>query len=191
MFCRNCGKVLKDEHKFCASCGAVNKIEEIPPSLTPVVSMQAEMPKVSDTADTQEPSELNIESLPKESDAVVEDSAQVLSEESPIELLKVSEGWKKKFRLIEKAGGWNGFYCPNIIVLTPQESKVIRFNVWGFLFGSLYYLAKGMWGKGLILLAASIIIGLVFAPAAVVIWVMCAMWANGDYYRLKVLRRKL
>ncbi len=190
MFCRNCGKELNDEHKFCASCGAVNKVEEIPSSSIPVAPVEAEITAISSTTDKQEPDQLHIESLPKESDSVVEDSVKVSSIASSIESLNVSEKWKVKFRLIEKAGGRIGYGCPNISVLTPKERKEIGFNFWGFFFASMFYFVKGMWAKGLILLTVSIVLGLIFPPIAAVVWCWCGMAANGDYYRLKVLNRQ-
>jgi hypothetical protein len=60
--------------------------------------------------------------------------------------LPVSEAWKTKFRLIEKAGGPKQ---KNLRDLSFRERQLISFNILGFLFGPIYYAVKGMWKKGL------------------------------------------
>jgi hypothetical protein len=67
----------------------------------------------------------------------------------------ISDSWKNKFRLIDKAGGPNFSKFKD---LEFRERLYISFNIWAFLFGVFYYAAKGMWKKGLTLLVISIII---------------------------------
>lgn len=71
-----------------------------------------------------------------------------------IESLPVSDPWKQKFRLLEKAGGPKQ---PNLKGLSSGERLKIGFNILAFLFGPLYYLAKGMWKKALALFGACVL----------------------------------
>lgn len=65
-------------------------------------------------------------------------------------MLDVPEKWKQKFALIEKAGGPK---LPKYNELAGNERSKVIFNIWGFLFGPFYYLAKGMWKKAIVLTA--------------------------------------
>jgi hypothetical protein len=67
----------------------------------------------------------------------------------------ISESWKERFDLLEKAGGVK---MPNAKNLPFGERRKIVFNIWGFLFGPLYYLAKGMWKKAISLFGVSILV---------------------------------
>jgi hypothetical protein len=79
----------------------------------------------------------------------------------PIARLDVSDGWKRKFRLIEKAGGAD---LPNLRELPFGERRAIGFNFLAFFFGPFYYLAKGLWRPALmyffLALALSVVLGL-------------------------------
>jgi len=68
-----------------------------------------------------------------------------------IDGLPVSDGWKRKFRLIQKAGGPKQTQFKS---LTSGERMKISFNILAFLFGPIYYIVKGMWKKGLALFGA-------------------------------------
>lgn len=70
----------------------------------------------------------------------------------------ISESWQERFTLLEKAGGVK---MPQLKTLTFSERRKVIFNVWGFLFGPFYYLAKGMWKKALSLVGVAILIILV------------------------------
>jgi hypothetical protein len=72
---------------------------------------------------------------------------------SVIPAQEVSEAWNIKFALLEKAGGPK---LPKARELAFGERTKVVFNVWGFLFGPFYYLAKGMWKKAIVLLALCI-----------------------------------
>lgn len=106
----------------------------------------------------------------------------------------ISDSWQKKFTLIEKAGGVK---LSKARELTFTECSVI-FNVWGFFFGPFYYVAKGMWKKGIVLTGLCVIAIIIFdsifgemgalstmsnfiAPA------VFATRANIDYYKKVVL----
>lgn len=72
-----------------------------------------------------------------------------------IDSLPVSDSWKRRFKAMHKAGGWN---LPHLKNLSAQERKDIpAFNLLAFLFGPLYYFAKGMWKKGLTLFVLCLI----------------------------------
>lgn len=111
--------------------------------------------------------------------------------------MPVSNSWKQKFRLMEKAGGPKQ---PNLKSLAAGERFKIGFNILAFLFGPLYYLVKGMWKKALSLfcvcLVAIVAVGVIlelvglghvgnalgYGAAAVF-----AVRANIDYYKKMVL----
>jgi len=112
--------------------------------------------------------------------------------------LDVSEKWKERFHAINAAGGHK---LKKIKELPKSErKKAFSFNILAFLFGPLYYIAKGMWKRGIFLLVClvAVIIAATFAlehfgylkfanalgyGAAAVY----AMRANLDYYRKMVL----
>lgn len=111
--------------------------------------------------------------------------------------LPVSESWKTKFRLIEKAGGVKQ---QNFKALAFGERMKIAFNILGFLFGPIYYIVKGMWKKGLALFALCFIavfvvalvlelVGLGHLANAVgyAVAAVFAVRANIDYYKKMVL----
>lgn len=70
--------------------------------------------------------------------------------------LDVSDQWKQRFYAIEKAGG---VHLPLLKSLSPENRKAAYKAVYGlsasgflaFFFGPLYYIAKGMWKKGLLI----------------------------------------
>ena len=74
---------------------------------------------------------------------------------SEISSLPVSDSWKTKFRLIEKAGGPKQ---GNLKALPFGERFMIGFNVIAFLFGPVYYAVKGMWRRGLSLFAVGLVL---------------------------------
>lgn len=64
----------------------------------------------------------------------------------PIARLQVSESWKRKFRLIEKAGGPD---LPHFRDLPFGERFSLTFNVLALILGPFYYLTKGLWRQAL------------------------------------------
>jgi hypothetical protein len=66
----------------------------------------------------------------------------------------LSKSWKKKFSIIEKAGGTK---LPKVRELTFGELFLINLNFWAYLFGPFYYLAKGMWKKAVLLFGLCVI----------------------------------
>ena len=80
---------------------------------------------------------------------------------------------------IEKAGGLK----MNVKELSSKERGKVVFSVWAFLLGILYYFYQGMWKKGLVLLAASMVIQiismftieLIFPAFSSVAWIITAV----------------
>ncbi len=68
------------------------------------------------------------------------------NEQIAIDDLDVSEGWKERFRLIEKAGGPK---MPLIKELTFSERFKISGNILSFLFWIIYLPLKGLWRPAL------------------------------------------
>lgn len=114
----------------------------------------------------------------------------------------LSLDWKSTFASLQKGGGVD---LPQSIELTLSERSRVLFNVWAFLFGPLYYLAKGMWKKALSLsaialtlyLALNWVLGLLglgaskFATLSVLIGpALFATRANVDYFKKMVLGDK-
>ena len=67
---------------------------------------------------------------------------------------------------IEKGGGLNmseSFFSPSPAFkeLSSKERRRATFSIWAFLFTIFYYIYHGMWKKGLVLLAASIVIQII------------------------------
>lgn len=131
------------------------------------------------------------------SSSVVDDSAGDL--DGLIDALEVSDRWKEKFRAITLAGGPS---LPNRKQL-PKDMRrqALGFNVLAFLFGPLYYLAKGMWRKAILYFVASTL--LVFVAAFALAYfgygglarslgygaaAFFSVKANGDYYKKLVLK---
>lgn len=125
------------------------------------------------------------------------DTKQDAIDVSHISTLPVSDAWKAKFYLIERAGG---IKLQKFKELSFGERIKVNNNILCFLFGPIYYIIKGMWKKGitlsLIILVISIpiILGLEslglekfekslgYGFAAIY-----AARANRDYYKKMVL----
>jgi RNA polymerase subunit RPABC4/transcription elongation factor Spt4 len=58
----------------------------------------------------------------------------------------------------------------------------------GFFFGGIWYLVKGMWAKGLIILGLTIITGFHAFPFT---WLYCIFLGKYDYYLLRVKDKQL
>ncbi|CAN7264277.1 DUF2628 domain-containing protein [Polaromonas sp. LjRoot131] len=113
--------------------------------------------------------------------------------------LPVSDAWKTKFQLIEKAGGVK---LPQFKALGVGERMKIGFSILAFLFGPFYYLAKGMWKKAISLFVVCVAVVLLlqfvlemaglgrfsnslgYGVAAIF-----AARSNIDYYKKMVLRQ--
>ncbi|WP_066568204.1 DUF2628 domain-containing protein [Snodgrassella sp. CFCC 13594] len=117
---------------------------------------------------------------------------------SVIDGLPVSERWKKKFRLIEKAGGEK---LPRFKELTFKQRFALNFNIWALLFGPVYMLIKGMWKLAvstlLITLVVAFVVGLIelalqknFGNGLFIgLSAAFSMLANRNYYKKMVLGR--
>jgi len=117
--------------------------------------------------------------------------------ETRIEALPVSDTWKRRFQAIAKAGGPS---LPQFKSMSRAERRqAMAFNILAFLFGPLYYLAKGMWRRALsytaLALAAVMLIDLLLEALGYGQFTrflsygvagVFAMRANLDFYKLKV-----
>ena len=117
-----------------------------------------------------------------------------------IDSLSVSDAWKRKFKAIQKAGGPG---LPHLKTLSKEDRKAVpMFNILGFLFGPFYYVAKGMWKKGITLfvLGFAVIFVLILVLEAlgltklttalnVAMGALYAVLADRDYYKKMVLRQ--
>lgn len=116
-----------------------------------------------------------------------------------IALTGLSDGWKTRFAALQKAGGVD---LPQSITLTLAERAMVLFNPWAFLFGPLYYVAKGMPKKAvaLSLLAAALVLAARLALgalglhsvmfSALVFFIPSALFAtraNIDFFKKMVL----
>lgn len=139
-----------------------------------------------------------VDHVPAVSQAAVRPVPAVAAKSAPkpvdlITRLDVSDSWKRKFRLIEKAGGPT---FPNARELSFGERRAIGFNFLAFFFGPFYFLAKGLWRPALAYTLLAIAVGVTldlvskgklahglgYGFAAVY-----AMRANVTYYRKVVL----
>ena len=115
------------------------------------------------------------------------------SREVHIAALPVSDSWKSKFFLIEKAGGLG---LPHANRLTSSERFAINFNFLACLFWPLYYFFKGMWKKGFLLVSIAVATVLLLAilmegfglgrfskALGYATGAVFAMRANMDYYK--------
>ena len=110
-----------------------------------------------------------------------------------ISRLGVSESWKCKFRLIEKAGGPD---LPHFRDLPFGERFGLNFNVLAFIFGPFYYLAKGLWRQAvlyfvfavaLVLLLEAMGLGKLSRGVGYGFAAAYALRANISYYKKVVL----
>jgi len=119
-----------------------------------------------------------------------------------IDALEVSDSWKKTFRLIKKAEPEGPFKYKKLDELDLSERRKMNYNFIAFFFSGLYYLWKGMYKKGFVILGASwiYIAVLTFAEGFFSVSlpdvffyippsVICAILANYDYYK-KVVHKK-
>ena len=115
-----------------------------------------------------------------------------------IDQLAVSDTWKKRFHLIEKAGGVK---LPRFKELSFRERMSVNFNVWAFLFGPIYLLIKGMWKFALAWLGVTLLVGILLGvieslfqintgnAAGVGVAAGLSMLANRNYYKKMVQGR--
>jgi hypothetical protein len=131
------------------------------------------------------------------SSSVVDESLGDL--DGVIDALDVSDRWKDKFRAIALAGGPS---MPKRKQL-PKDMRrqALGFNVLAFLFGPLYYLAKGMWKKAILYFVALVLLVFVVSFALAYFGhegfaralgygaaAFFAVKANSDYYKKMVLK---
>lgn len=121
------------------------------------------------------------------------------------ETIEVSDSWKKRFEILEKMRADNGFKdFFHYDKLSPRDNFKARFNIWAFCFRQFYYFAKKMWLKGAFLFGAGILLNVVFSILESALGttfpmfvfhvpshLVCAMFANYDYYRFCTKQEKM
>jgi hypothetical protein len=109
--------------------------------------------------------------------------------------LDVTDAWKEKFAIIQKAGGPR---LPRFKDLTMGEKWKI-FSLLGFFFGLFYYLYLGMWKKALLYtgIAAALMITLELAGLgkigggiSMAVGALYGTMTSRDYYNKVVLGDK-
>jgi hypothetical protein len=110
-----------------------------------------------------------------------------------ISRLDVSESWKQRFRLIERAGGIAMKHARD---LDPGERRGLTINWMAFFFGPFYFLAKGLWRQalGYLLVWIGVVVVCVLMhwegilrPMGIGFNVAYSMRANVGYYARVVL----
>lgn len=120
---------------------------------------------------------------------------------SKIDSLKMSDDMKDKMRFIHAHYTGKKLGCP-VYDVKGMNTNWKMFSFIAFLFGPLYYLVKGMWGKAIFIAAlviitaislgaAEIYMGIVMPQAFGFIWYIYAAYnAYRDIYRKEVLNEK-
>ncbi len=111
----------------------------------------------------------------------------------PISRLSVSDSWKRKFRLVDQAGGPD---LPNLRDLPSGDRFSLTFNILALIFGPFYYLAKGLWRQAILYLIFAIVLIVIMEAVGLGKFsrgvgygfgVIYAMRANISYYKKVVL----
>lgn len=136
--------------------------------------------------------------LPLES-SLKEPAENQTNEAKSINELDVSESWKKKFEILERAGEFKNGTYENFKSLSFTERLKIGFNFIAFIGQPFYYFFKKMWGKGWVLFGLIVLINAAITVVEIVAKihisnavyqsvspVIFASMANYDFYRFKV-----
>ena len=187
VFCEQCGTQLGTGAAFCGSCGSDVTRERQSPTATRV--QEAPASHVATAAQ----------------DFGRADGAAVQPRSARIEdIPALSEKWRLRFAVIEKAGGerarwWKWSEWKQ---LSWKEKRLITSNLWAFIFGPLYYVYLGMWRKAITLMLVVTVIDVIIGmtgdaldvPLDKSLWLVSALafkqCANIDYYRKTVLNRR-
>jgi hypothetical protein len=110
----------------------------------------------------------------------------------------ISQIWRIRFDLIEKAGGRG---LPMRQQLSFGEHFRMTWNIWAFLFGPFYFLVKGMWRKALVYWLLGFVplmlidlaspdneLGPLKFDVNIAAAAWCMLRSNTDYYRKLVLK---
>ena len=113
--------------------------------------------------------------------------------------INLSAKWEKRFELLDrieadKYGLRSSEYNANLKGLTPKEQVLLTGSFFAALFGPLFYFAKGMFHKGMLLLSAFLILSVlmetvtdipfIFIYCWIVVMAFSMVLSNHDYYRL-------
>lgn len=117
-----------------------------------------------------------------------------------IDRLDISDSWKNKFKEIHSIYNLNylngeinnpWFWKPRAEFKSLNYTDKGKFeysaNGWAFLLGPLYYMGKGLWLEGLIIL----IIAMALPKTYLFIALYCYYSANFDFFRKKLLKSEI
>lgn len=119
--------------------------------------------------------------------------ARPVAAPDPIARLPVSATWKRRFRLVVKAGGPE---LPKVFDLPFGERFALNFNVLAFLFGPIYYVIKGLWRQAVVYLVLAVAVVVLLEMLGLgrlgrgVTYGLAALYglrANVSYYMARVL----
>lgn len=129
---------------------------------------------------------------------------EVETKANSIDELNVSERWKERFRLIEKAGPFERGKYRDIAALTSAERRMINVNILAFLSSGLYYFCKGMPRKALVFLGGGWIFAAIvtvleytfnFTAPSSIFWIapgaFASSFANRDYYQKMIFGERM
>lgn len=148
MYCRKCGTKLPDDSKYCKQCGAQIEVNENSPETT-VSKSSSDHSALSGQIRPTVAREFNMpEHFEEESSAELSKSTSrfsqnhsMVSKHPDVLVSNETSYYLRCFLAFEKAGG----------TMRPT------WNWLAFLFGPIWYLAKGLWAKALMLLLVSVI----------------------------------
>ena len=114
---------------------------------------------------------------------------------SKINELQIAPSWKQKFLAISESKPFGGGLVHEFGDKAKYKALPFwtKFSVWGLLIGVLFYFFKGMWKKGLVLMAVNVLVVVLSEaiPALALLlylpMVIAFAQANIDYYRKMVL----
>jgi hypothetical protein len=195
--CPTCGTPVMFTGDYCPSC-RVSKIDgTTQPGFRPRGDASTEPFRPNQTLESTSSRYLSRSPAVVAHDADSELPDMPRDSTSDFNELPVSDTWKAVFSLIQKAGGPP---LKNFKTLTFGERMRVGMNFFAFMLGPLYYAAKGMWKKGLLLFLAGNAIIFVVAVICALLKVdvppqalgagLSALFgsqANMDFYKKEVL----
>lgn len=162
VFCRGCGKEIHNTAPMCPMCGA--------PQAPSFRASAPAMPTHAYAAPASAPK-------PRIDYASRQD---------------ISDSWKRKFDLIEKAGGPK---LPNFKSLSFGERMQVGFSVLALFLGPIYYLVKGLWRQAVAYSGIGFVLTVILAAARLdglqqfVVYGIAGLYAaraNVSYYKKEV-----